>query len=114
MPPTGAESLAGARAEITEPGRRVLVVAYYFPPIGGIGSIRMAGFVNELPTLGWEPTVIAPARTPHPVDPTLFVEARRVVRTHSIEPSRLKRVVPGAGDGAAAHGKPRLRAKARN
>jgi glycosyltransferase involved in cell wall biosynthesis len=67
--------------------RRVLIVAYYFPPIGGIGSIRLASFAKHLPEFGWEPTVIAPRGTPHPggteVDPEI-----RVVRATSIELAR--------------------------
>jgi glycosyltransferase involved in cell wall biosynthesis len=67
--------------------RRVLIVAYYFPPIGGIGSIRLASFAAHLAEFGWEPTVIAPRRTPHPagteLDPNI-----RVVRSTSIEVGR--------------------------
>jgi glycosyltransferase involved in cell wall biosynthesis len=81
--------------------RKVLVVAYYFPPIGGIGAIRMARFAECLPEHCWEPTVIAPRDTPHPQDPNLSVDERRVVRSRSIELSRLGRAVPGAGAGPA-------------
>ena len=48
--------------------RQVLIVAYYFPPIGGIGSIRAASFAKFLREFGWEATVLAPADTPHPAD----------------------------------------------
>jgi len=86
--------------------RRVLIVAYYFPPIGGIGAIRMAKFAEYLPSLGWEPTVLAPGETPHPLDRELHVREDRVVRSRSIELSRLGRAVPGkpserAGPGTA-------------
>jgi glycosyltransferase involved in cell wall biosynthesis len=37
---------------------RVLVLAYYFPPIGGAGAQRPAKFVRFLPSRGYEPTVI--------------------------------------------------------
>jgi glycosyltransferase involved in cell wall biosynthesis len=76
------------------PMRRVLIVAYYFPPIGGIGSIRQAGFAKHLPQFGWEPTVIAPRSTPHAADPYLDYPQDRVVRSFSIELSRLGRAVP--------------------
>ncbi|HEY6671819.1 MAG TPA: hypothetical protein VIZ91_04875 [Solirubrobacterales bacterium] len=74
--------------------RRVLIVAYYFPPIGGIGSIRLASFARDLPTFGWQPTVIAPRRTPHPggaeLDPGI-----EVVRSTSTEAGRyLARLSP--------------------
>jgi hypothetical protein len=73
------------------PPRRVLIVAYYFPPIGGIGSIRAARFARHLPEFGWEPTVIAPDVTPHTPDPTIEGPPDRVVRSASIELSRLAR-----------------------
>jgi glycosyltransferase involved in cell wall biosynthesis len=38
--------------------RRVLVIAYYFPPCGGGGVQRIAKFVRYLPEFGWVPTVL--------------------------------------------------------
>jgi glycosyltransferase involved in cell wall biosynthesis len=81
--------------------RRVLIVAYFFPPIGGIGSIRAASFAKYLPEFGWEATVLAPADTPHAADPSLDVGQVPVVRTRSLEVSRLGRRA-GADDGATA------------
>ncbi len=37
---------------------RVLVVAYYFPPLGLSGVQRTLKFVKYLPAFGWEPTVL--------------------------------------------------------
>ena len=67
--------------------RRVLIVAYYFPPVGGIGSIRLAGFASHLPQFGSEPTVLAPESTPHRSDPSIRFAESRVVRARSIEPA---------------------------
>ncbi len=39
--------------------RKVLVIAYYFPPIGGSGTQRPAKFVKYLPEMGWQPYVIS-------------------------------------------------------
>ncbi len=39
--------------------RRVLVLAYYFPPIGGAGVQRTLKFVKYLAGLGWDATVIS-------------------------------------------------------
>lgn len=77
--------------------RQVLIVAYYFPPIGGIGSIRAASFAKHLPEFGWRATVLAPADTPHPLDPSLDVDGVRVVRTRSFELSRVGRRPPEGG-----------------
>jgi len=38
--------------------RRVLFVAYYFPPMGGSGVERPLQFVKHLRRYGWEPTVL--------------------------------------------------------
>jgi hypothetical protein len=37
---------------------KVLVVAYYFPPMGLSGVQRTLKFVKYLKNCGWEPTVI--------------------------------------------------------
>jgi glycosyltransferase involved in cell wall biosynthesis len=82
--------------------RRVLLVAYYFPPIGGIGSIRLLRFAEHLPEFGWDATVLAPKATPHAQDPRLAYPEARVVRARSLELSRLKRLVPRIGGSADA------------
>jgi hypothetical protein len=38
--------------------KRVAVVAYHFPPVGGAGVQRSTAFVRYLPELGYEPVVI--------------------------------------------------------
>ena len=40
-------------------GRRVLVVTYFFPPMGGVGVQRTLQFIRHLPGSGWQPTVVA-------------------------------------------------------
>ena len=44
--------------------RKVLVVAYYYPPLGGAGAVRIAKFVQYLPRFGWEMVVLAPEGAP--------------------------------------------------
>ena len=90
----------------------VLVVAYYFPPIGGIGSIRLKRFAELLPQSGWQPTVLAPRDTPHPSDPQLSFPEEHVVRSRSIELSRIGRTalaVRSTGEGSADPTTPSLR-----
>jgi glycosyltransferase involved in cell wall biosynthesis len=77
--------------------RRVLIVAYYFAPIGGIGSIRLTRFASSLPDHGWGATVLAPRDTPHEQDPQLTFPEEKVVRSRSIEFSRIGRAVTRAG-----------------
>jgi glycosyltransferase involved in cell wall biosynthesis len=92
--------------------RRVLVVAYYFPPIGGIGSIRLSRFASHLPEFGWEPIVLTPRDTPHAPDPSLHFPEDRVVRSRSIELSRAGAAFP-AGAGGPARGTSGLKDLAR-
>ncbi|MFH1278739.1 MAG: glycosyltransferase [Candidatus Eisenbacteria bacterium] len=73
--------------------RRVLLVSYYFPPLGGVGAFRALKLARYLPRLGWKPWVL----TPEPayyycIDPTLsreIDESVRVIRTESLDPFRL-------------------------
>lgn len=86
--------------------RRVLVVAYYFPPMGLSGVQRTAKFVKYLPQAGWRPTVL----TCEPggyfaFDHSLWDEIRdagiEVIRTRGWDPTRLfrsKRVVALPGE----------------
>ncbi len=39
--------------------RRALVIAYYFPPLGGAGVQRTLKFVKYLPEFGWRATVVS-------------------------------------------------------
>lgn len=43
---------------MTTPMKKVLFIAYFFPPIGGSGVQRPAKFVKYLPEFGWQPYVI--------------------------------------------------------
>lgn len=55
--------------------KRVLMVAYYFPPVAASGAMRPLGFCRNLAAYGWSPQVLT--TTPdcvypvHPVDPKL-------------------------------------------
>jgi glycosyltransferase involved in cell wall biosynthesis len=67
--------------------RKVLVVAYYFPPVGGGGVQRTLKAVKYLPTNGWQPIVLS-ARPParYPQDPSLTAEIpsqTSVIRTRA-------------------------------
>ncbi|MDQ3571815.1 MAG: glycosyltransferase [Actinomycetota bacterium] len=83
--------------------RRILIVAYYYPPIAGIGSIRLASFARHLPEFGWEPTVLSPATTPHPHDRSIPIPAANVVRSPALEPSLIARAF-SRGGGHEANG----------
>lgn len=40
--------------------RKVLIIAYYFPPRPGMGSQRPIGLAKHLPQYGWEPIILTP------------------------------------------------------
>jgi glycosyltransferase involved in cell wall biosynthesis len=71
---------------------RALLLAYYFPPIGGGGSQRSLKFARYLPDFGFEVTVITgPGATRQqwsPPDETLLVEVQSdaIWRVHEPEP----------------------------
>lgn len=55
--------------------KRVLVIAYYWPPSGGSGVQRWVKFCKYLPEEGWEPVVYAPLNAAYPsLDPGMGAE----------------------------------------
>ncbi len=73
--------------------RRVLVIAYYFPPSGGPGVQRVLKHVKYLPEFGWEPVVLTvrdgefPARDPsllEEIPPGIHVERTPIVEPYSL------------------------------
>ncbi len=55
--------------------KKVLIIAYYFPPIAASGAMRPLAFCRFLVEHGWAPRVLttdpASVHPPHPVDPQL-------------------------------------------
>jgi glycosyltransferase involved in cell wall biosynthesis len=74
--------------------RRVALLAYYFPPLGGAGVQRAETFARHLPASGWQPVVVTgPGETGGrwaPRDESLGAGLRacEVVRVPGPEPSR--------------------------
>lgn len=73
--------------------RRVLVIAYYFPPSGGPGVQRVLKHIKYLPEFGWEPIVLTvrdgefPARDPsleREIPPGVHVERTPILEPYSI------------------------------
>ena len=65
--------------------RRVLFIAYLYPPIANSGTRRSLEFVNHLPDHGWEPIVLTVAEPPPRVcDPTLLDEVRAGTRIERV------------------------------
>src|SRR5512132_2126966 len=47
--------------------RKLLVIAYFFPPAGVVGVYRTLKFVKYLPEFGWEPVVLTVSNARFPV-----------------------------------------------
>jgi glycosyltransferase involved in cell wall biosynthesis len=85
--------------------RRVLVIAYNFPPIASAAAQRARGLATHLPAHGWRVTVVTPrAGTSWALDPETAASLPadvEVHRTGSIEPARVLRrgrpAVSGSG-----------------
>ena len=75
--------------------KRVLVIAYYFPPLGMGGVRRVVNFCRYLPEFGWNPLVL----TVKPIryftyDPELMKEIEcEVQRSESADPLRIMRIL---------------------
>ncbi len=76
--------------------RKVLVIAYYFPPLGLSGVQRTLKFVKYLPSFGWEPTVLTvEERGYFAKDATFLGELSEmhinIIRTQSFDPWHILR-----------------------
>ena len=86
------------------PGR-VVIVAYYFPPLAGVASERVAALSRHLGAVGWEPLVITPRDGfYHRANEAPELEVP-VLRTRSLELSRVFRgIYAGSSPGASSAG----------
>jgi len=83
-------------AQGTEAPRNVLIIAYYFPPMGLSGVQRTLKFVKYLPQFGWSPTVLTVTPTGYYAqDFSLLDEIHlpsiSIERVGSLDPNRLFR-----------------------
>ncbi len=76
--------------------RRLLVVAYYTPPLGMSGVMRVTKLCKFLPEFGWQPLILTvkPVAYYH-YDPALVGDLSRskLYRTESLDPNRLFNVL---------------------
>ncbi len=72
--------------------KKVLILAYYFPPMGMGGTQRIAKFVKYLPDFGWEPFVLTVKDVAYYAkDESLLndVSTAKIYRSGSLDPQRL-------------------------
>jgi len=67
------------------PRKRVLVIAYYWPPAGGPGVQRWLKFTKYLPENGWQPELLVPQGAAYPVlDDSLAQEVDHNLAVHRV------------------------------
>lgn len=65
--------------------RKALLIAYYFPPFGGVGVVRALKFAKYLPEYGWSPIVISAANvTGRVLDETLAAQVTSATLVHRV------------------------------
>ena len=82
------------------------MITYYFPPLGGIGSVRAQSFARLLPKMGWDVTVLTPRAPAYYRDRTLDIEGVTVVRTGALELSRFGKHLTGSSGGDTRAARP--------
>ena len=87
---------AGNRSDPELP--RVLMIAYFFPPIGGSGALRPLKLAKFLPEFGWQPVILT-VQNPdwyYATDPQLLAELpprAEIVRTRMLRSAWIYRVL---------------------
>jgi glycosyltransferase involved in cell wall biosynthesis len=86
--------------------KRVLIIAYNFPPVGGAGVQRVSKFVKYLVRFNWESEVVTTANPSVPLkDDGLLSEIPdgvRVHRTKTLEPSYVLKTNMASADASSA------------
>lgn len=85
-------SAAGQTENGTENLKKVLILAYYFPPLGMGGTQRMAKFIKYLPEFGWKPVVVTVKEIAYYARDTSLLEdvsSASIYRAGSLDPQRL-------------------------
>lgn len=96
LPLEGTPARHPAGATDSTARRRVLVIAYYYPPMGLSGVLRVAKFTKYLREYGWDPTVLTVGDVGYfAYDYSLLEEVLeagvRIERTRTLDPLRLLR-----------------------
>jgi len=88
--------------------KKVLILAYYFPPLGMGGTQRPAKFVKYLPEFNWTPFVITVKNIAYYAkDPSLLndIKGAQVFRTGSLDPQRLLSLCAPQNSNSPSHDK---------
>lgn len=88
--------------------KKVLLIVYQFPPVGGAGVQRAVKFVKYLPQFGWRPTVLTVANPSVPVlDRSLEADippGTEIRRARTLEPGYAMKAAISAGGSKGSSG----------
>ena len=80
--------------------KRVLIITYYWPPIGGSGVQRWVKFAKYLPSEGWQPVVYTPENPDlSSIDNSLLNDIPKeceIIKTRILEPYGIYRKLTGS------------------
>ena len=80
--------------------KRVLIITYYWPPIGGSGVQRWVKFAKYLPSEGWQPVIYTPENPDlFSVDESLLndiPQEAEIIKTRILEPYGIYRKITGS------------------
>ena len=80
--------------------KRVLVITYYWPPVGGSGVQRWVKFAKYLPSEGWQPVIYTPENPDlASIDPSLegdIPQEAEIIRRRIFEPYGIYRKLTGS------------------
>lgn len=81
------------------PSKKVLIIAYYWPPAGGPGVQRVLKFAKYLPQYGWEPVILTVENGEYPATDSSLLEeipeGIRVYKSKALEPYGLFKFFSG-------------------
>ena len=66
--------------------KKVLIIAYAFPPLGVVGALRPFKFAKYLPDFGWEPVILSAKIGKHvkAIDESLLDQLKPCVKIHRV------------------------------
>lgn len=76
--------------------KKLLIITYYWPPLGGPGSLRPVKFAKYLPRFGFDPIILTRKDIAyHSIDEELVQEIKnvKVIKTESLDPARILRLM---------------------
>lgn len=79
--------------------KKVLIIAYYWPPAGGAGVQRVLKYAKYLPEFGWEPIILSVNSPDSPIEDLSLLDDispnTKIYKTKALEPFNLYKKITG-------------------